>query len=68
MSMYKQQANSISTKYEKNILHPGIKIFSFIAGVMDTGDHPLLRYISENFRKNFKFPSGARQLIREKIT
>ena len=55
-------------KIWKNILHPGIKIFSFIAGVMGTGDHPLLRYIFENFRKNYKFPSGARQLIREKIT
>ncbi len=61
--------NSNPTVYQQNMKnHPGIKIFSFIAGVMDTGDHPLLRYISENCRKNYKFPSGARQLICEKMT
>jgi hypothetical protein len=32
--------------------HPGSKFFSFTAGVVDTGDKPLLSSISSNFRQN----------------
>jgi hypothetical protein len=36
----------------KHGITPGSIFFSFIAGVIDTGDQPLLTNISTNFRKN----------------
>jgi hypothetical protein len=48
--MRQEQPTSFSTKFEKK--HPGAKIFSFVAGVNDTGDQPLPKNISAIFIKN----------------
>jgi hypothetical protein len=63
--VFEQLHNSI-TKYE---ISSYLKIFSFFTGVVETGDKPLLRNISENFLENSKWPpwytEGA-QLFHEK--
>jgi hypothetical protein len=52
-----RSVNSNPTASQQNIeKHPGSKLFTFIAGVIDTGDQPLHMNISTNFRKNSKLP------------
>jgi hypothetical protein len=50
-------AGVVPTASEQNMKKlPFLKFFSFIAGVVDTGDQPLLSKISANFRKILKWP------------
>ncbi len=50
-------AGVVPTASEQNMKKlPYLNFFSFIAGVLDTGDQPLLSKISANFRKILKWP------------
>jgi hypothetical protein len=51
----KQQPTASPQNNKKNL--PVSKYFPFTAGVVDTGDQPLLSNISENFPTNLKWDS-----------
>jgi hypothetical protein len=49
--------NSNPKVCQKNMKkYPGSKFSSFIVGVIETNDQPLLSTISTNFRENSKLP------------